>query len=513
MLNRRQFTMGSAALLAACGLPLNAVLAQSDTAFDFDSVIAQAKKLAAQPYKAPVTPDAAVLNQIDYDAYQQVRFKAHQALFAGNANALPVQLFFMGKLFQQPVAVFAVQNNKARAVEFSKDMFDIPSNHPAQQLKQGGFAGFRVMNDASGSRDWLAFLGASYFRTAGVDDQYGLSARAIAIDTGLPTPEEFPRFSSFWLEPMADGITVYGLLEGESVAGAYKMVFNRDETLSTHIEAHVFARRTINALGLAPLSSMYWYGERDRNTGIDWRPEIHDSDALVMHTGAGERICRPLQNPHRVTTSAFADNNPRGFGLVQRDRNFENYQDDGVFYNKRPSVYIQPQGDWGEGAVHLLEIPTDDEIHDNIALYWRPKTALAAGSSAVYRYTMHWARTDPVVTGLGHVISTRVGRGGIPGHVRPAGVFKVSIDFDFGTAAPERTRLQPVVTAPAPAVISNAYALPVEGQPSRARLVFDIAGAPRPEPTLVRAFLRDATGGALTETCLLPFVPPVLNKG
>ena len=284
------------------------------------------------------------------------------------------------------------------------------------------------------------------------------------------------------------------------------MTFAFENQIVTDIECRLYPRRRIDALGLAPLSSMYWFSEADRRSGVDWRPEIHDSDGLSMHTGAGERIWRPLVNPRRITTSTFSDpRTPRGFGLIQRDRNFDNYQDDGVFYEKRPSVYIEPLNDWGAGAVHLLEIPTDDEIHDNIAVYYRPQTPLEPGRAYTYRYRITWGRTDPLPE-LGHVISTRIGRGGVPGQPRPAGVHKIAVDFAFPGVAPARGSFAPAVSA-ARGSVSNVYAVPIEGHPGRARALFDLSDLPDDaEATELRMYLRGNDGRALSETWLYPFI-------
>ena len=280
----------------------------------------------------------------------------------------------------------------------------------------GGFAGFRVMDPAPAKTDWLAFQGASYFRTSGVQGQYGLSARGIAIDTAMPQPEEFPDFTAFYLErPVGDRITLYALLDGPSLTGVYRFVCTRAKPVLTEVHAELFARQDIGRLGVAPLTSMFWYGENNRRRSADWRPEIHDSDGLALWTGAGERLWRVIENPPLVMTSSFVDFNPRGFGLSQRDRNFENYQDDGAFYDRRPSVWVQPLGDWGEGAVQLVEIPTDDEIHDNLVAYWTPKEPVRGGSAWTFDYRLYWGDDEPFIPEVGRVRHTWRGRHGIPG--------------------------------------------------------------------------------------------------
>lgn len=244
--------------------------------------------------------------------------------------------------------------------------------------------------------DWVAFLGASYFRTIGAQGQYGLSARGIALDTAVAGPEEFPMFREFYLEPAAstDAPMRISLLNGPGITGAYRFDLHRETGVVMEVDCRLFLRRDVMRLGIAPLTSMFWFGEHGRGRELDWRPEIHDSDGLAIWNGAGERIWRPLRNPPYPTAAAFVDFNPRGFGFMQRDRNFDNYLD-GVLYDRRPSLWIEPLGDWGEGSVQLVELPTDDEIHDNMVAMWVPAGAAKKGAEYSFRYRMHWLADEP----------------------------------------------------------------------------------------------------------------------
>jgi glucans biosynthesis protein len=244
-------------------------------------------------------------------------------------------------------------------------------------------------------------------------------------------PEEFPDFTHVWLEtpqPGAEYVVVYALLSGPSVAGAYRFRMHRGKGVTMEIETALYLRKDIERLCISPLTSMYWYSETAKSTAVDWRPEVHDSDGLALWTGTGERAWRPLNNPHRTTASAFMDENPRGFGLLQRDREVGHYLD-GVFYERRPSLWVETQGDWGKGAVQLIEIPTDDEIHDNIVAMWVPTAPAKAGASFEFRYKLHWLADEPFPPALGRVVATRLGNGGQPGTVRPRGVRKFMVEF------------------------------------------------------------------------------------
>lgn len=523
-LNRRQFAslVGSAVFAGAWFRGLTQApaataskgpLLASAQPFSFDRLTERAESLARAPHKPVPAVASEILEKIDYDAYQAIKYRRDQTLDVAHDSRLPAQLFHMGKGFREPVRIFLANDGEAREVIYRSALFDIPPDHPARALPDGlGFAGFRIMGPDLAT-DWLAFLGASYFRSSGPFNQYGLSARALAIDTGLATPEEFPRFSEFYLSAASRGpLIVEALLESPSVTGAYRFAIERlTDTREVHsvvmdIEARLFARKDINRLGIAPFSSMFWYGESSRKQAADWRPEIHDSDGLALHLGNGERLWRPLNNPPTVMTNAFRDKNPKGFGLLQRDRDFVHYLDDGVFYERRASTWVEPLHDWGEGAVHLLEIPTDDEIHDNIAAYWCPAGVMKAGEARTYRYRLSWLDDIPFPHTLARATNTWTGLGGRPGHKRPAGVRKFVIDFQGKPfAGLGRNDGVELVVTPSRGKLGTSYNHPVVDQRERWRAVFDLEASGR-EPVDIRAFLR-RNGQPLTETWIYQFFP------
>lgn len=487
--------------------------------FSFEVLQSRAAESARAPWQAPAIRHADILNRIDYDRFQQIKFRPEASLQLDRNGRAPVQLFHLQQLFREPVQVHLVEDGQAREVYYRPALFATPDDHPARALPPDtGFSGFRVMN-ADLATDWLAFLGASYFRSSGPYNQYGLSARGLAVDIGLPTAEEFPRFTAFWLEAGRDAngpgraqVIVYALLDSPSVTGAYRFATEKTtDTRDIHrvvmtVEAVLFPRRDIARVGIAPFSSMFWYGEGSRKRAADWRPEIHDSDGLAILTGAKEHIWRPLANPRRVVTSAFADRNPKGFGLMQRDRDFVHYLDDGVFYERRPSTWVEPLDAWGEGAVHLLEIPTDDETMDNIAAYWCPASGLKSGQPSRWRYRLSWLDDVALPDAFGRATATWTGLGGRPGFQRPDGVRKYVIDWQ-GRVFAGLTRndgVEIVVTA-SRGTISNAYTHPVVDQRERWRSFFDIdvGGS---DPVDLRVFLR-RNGTALTETWIGQYFP------
>ena len=519
-LTRRQLIVAGASLaLPAIGttvIPRRAVAEAGPSfgqpqPFDFAGLRKTAKALAGKAYVAPKQAPA-IVDKIDFDEAQKIKYRAEKALFTGGGAPFPVRLFHVDKFNQLGVKIYVISGTTAREVIYSPQDFEYGNPALAAQLPPDlGFSGFRVMDGPESKIDWLAFQGASYFRSAGQDNQYGASARGIAVNTTASTKEEFPRFSHFWLaepDPHQQAITIYSLLQGPSLTGAYRISAEKQTGAIMQIEADLFIRNDIAQLGIAPLTSMYWYGENDRHKATDWRPEIHDSDGLAMWTGKGERIWRPLIDPPTVLTNSFLDDHPRGFGLMQRDRSFSDYEDDGAFYNRRPSIWVLPIGEWGPGAVQLVEIPTDDEIHDNVVAYWKPKGEVKAGNNLKFAYKLYWQNDNPhPPTDVARVTSTRIGRGGVPGKPAPTDkdTWKFVIDFMGGPLTGMKARYdnKPIENV-SRGKVTNGYVVKVVGT-ERWRAAFDVY-APGKQQIDLRCFLQlgDKT---LTETWLYQFYP------
>ncbi|MGH7872017.1 MAG: glucan biosynthesis protein, partial [Candidatus Binatia bacterium] len=389
-MHRRDF-LKSAAILVAAPLSTAALLQESSAnpnasrtlqPFDYAWLKGYARSLSCNPYQPEKTALPTTLTMLDYDGYQAIRFRADRAQWAKQDLDFRVQFFHRGPMFKEPVRLHEIVDGRAREIVYHPAMFDFrKAGVDVGTLPNDlGFAGFRVQFHTDWAADVAAFLGASYFRAVGGDyRQYGISARGLAIDTALDQGEEFPRFTSFWLERPAHNsprLTVYALLDSPSVAGAYRFDILPGGTLTMDVDAALYPRKRIERLGIAPLTSMYRHGENDRRMADDWRPEVHDSDGLSLLTGNGEWIWRPLVNPAGIRVNSYFDNNPRGFGLLQRDRNFDHYQDDGVYYERRPSLWVEPKpisgGAWGRGSVQLVELPAADETYDNIVAFWNP---------------------------------------------------------------------------------------------------------------------------------------------
>lgn len=501
MLSRRDSLAGFAVTIAAfaaeCALGAPTRRAEGEP-FSWEGLKQLATLIAAKPWQAP--SPAAGADIIDFDEVNRIGYRAARALWAGDGNH-ETRLFPLNRFAPYPVSISVVEGGRARPFTFSPDLFEVkPDARGVKPRLARGFAGFRLMNDG-GIGDWLAFQGASYFRSAGALDQYGISARGLAINTGIHGQEEFPMFTHFWLERgPGDALTVYALLEGPSVAGAYRFINRRTEAGPTQeISAAIRLRRDVARLGLAPLTSMFWYGESNRSAAVDWRPEIHDSDGLALFTGAGERIWRPLTNPARPAINSFADRGPRGFGLLQRDRDFSHYQDDGAFYEKRPNLWVEPRSDWGEGAVMLYEIPTRREIEDNIVAFWTPAAPARAGNRYDLDYRLSWSATDPAPRAA--AVDCWTGTAGPPGLEPVPGARRLVVDFAGEPLAGLKrdSGVEPIVSVQGGKAIAT-HAYPVVGVPSRWRLIVDVAGAGA-EPAIVRAYLKRGPD-ALTETLI-----------
>lgn len=505
---RRQAVAGMAALpllLAFGEAAALAAPARHGQPFSWDALRQLAAERAKAAWHAPQPAPGTA--SIDFDEVGRIAFRADHALWRGDGDH-ETRFFPLHRFANMPVEIARVEKGMAYPIAFAREMFDVAPDDKGRRFRLAeGFAGFRLMN-ASGRGDWLAFQGASYFRSAGALDQYGLSARGLAIDTGIDGREEFPVFTRFWLERgPADAMTVYALLEGPSVTGAYRFVCRKAADGPVQdVSATLFLRKDVERLGLAPLTSMFWYGEGNRAAAIDWRPEIHDSDGLALHTGTGERLWRPLTNPSAPTISSYTDRNPRGFGLLQRDRTFAHYQDDGAFYEKRPNLWVEPKGDWGAGAVVLYEIPTRREIEDNIVAFWTPAGATKAGSRFDIAYRLSWSGSDPAPTGLARVTDCWTGVAGRPGHEPTPGARRLVADFvgDGLNGLDRESGVEAVVSVDAGTILAT-YAYPVVGEAARWRLIVDVAHKDG-RPSDLRAYLKRGHD-ALSETLLYLLSP------
>lgn len=516
ILSRRSLLEGFA-LLAASPALAQPSGQPAPNPFRYEDVIRRARELAATAYEAPAAALPEPLNRLDFDAYRDIRFRPERALLASGGGPFRLQLFHLGFLYQRPVTVNVIRDGVPTPVAYQPQLFDYGRTRIDRTLPVNlGFAGFRLhypLNDPRVLDELVAFLGSSYFRFLGREQRYGLSARGIAVNAGGAEPEEFPHFREFWVEAppagAAERALVYALLDGPSLAGAYRFDIHPAAETAIDVTATLFPRRTMASIGLAPLTSMYFVGENDRRRVDSFRPEVHDSDGLLMHTGAGEWIWRPLHNPARKLVSAFMDANPRGFGLLQRDRRFESYQDLEAFYHQRPGYWVEPAGAWGEGHVELLELPTDNETADNVVAYWQPRNPYEPGQEIAFGYRIRAVSASEAMHPGGQVANTFAAPAKASGSADPGDPLtrRFMIDFVGGNLAyylPDPNQVQAVPSASTGRIV-NTFVVPNE-HTGGFRAAFDVK-LDSGQSTDLRAYLK-AGNKALTETWTFPWTAP-----
>jgi glucans biosynthesis protein len=392
--------------------------AESSGEFTIQNVIEEAKRLAKKPYQVEsLAPD--FLLKIGYDDWRDIRFDPSRALWANQKIPFTVQFFHPGLYYDRTVVINTVDARGVHPVPFSPDLFDYGRNDFKDKIPANlGFAGFRIhhpINTPDYHDEVAVFAGASYLRAVAKNMSYGMSARGLAIDTALNTGEEFPIFKKFWIvkpSPGAKKLTIFALLDSPSLTGAYRYVITPGKETTMDVTSRLFMRKPVQKLGIAPLTSMFFYGENDKHRSIeDFRPEVHDSDGLIIANRNGEWIWRPLTNPRSLQINTFQCPDPVGFGLIQRDLDFDHYQDLEARYENRPSVWVSAVGKWGEGRVELIQIPSDKEIHDNIVAFWVPSRLPEGGQPIWFSYKMSWY--FPVVQRPpgGRVVATRIAKG------------------------------------------------------------------------------------------------------
>jgi glucans biosynthesis protein len=398
--------------LLACA---NSISAAED--FSFDALCAKARKMAAAPYPAPKLELADFWKNLSYDQHRDIRFQMDQGLWAAQKGPFSIDFFHPGWTAKKMVTIHEVNDGKSTALKFDPSLFDYGKQvGTAGAPPPPGYAGWRArthLNTADYMDEFLVFMGASYFRAIPKDAPYGLSARGLSINSGIPgVSEEFPDFSEFYLEkPTANSKTlkVSALLTGESVAGAYQFTITPGPETIVDVLAEITLRRPVKQLGIAPFSSMFWFGEGTHPRPYDFRPEVHDSDGLLMELGSGNLHYRPLETTKdQFRHCVFTLENPRSWSLLQRDRSFASYQDPEALYHNRPSVRVEPIEGFDLGKLHLIEMPTRDETDDNVILLWEPQPALEVGKTTRFQYRLRWMR-DPAPSGIFTVRATRAG--------------------------------------------------------------------------------------------------------
>ena len=482
-------------------------------AWSLEDVAGLARQHAQTSFQAAPATVPAELAKLDYDGYRDIRFNRDSALWGGKQLPYEANFFHVGP-HGDSVRIHEITPEGVKPVPYDPSKFNFGKNKVAPEswgdLGYGGLRAFSNLNSATYKDELIVFLGASYFRALGAGQRYGLSARGLAVNTVGAGPEEFPRFTDFWLEQPAPGaqqLTVFALMDSQHLTGAYRFDIKPGEQTITEVHARIFMRASespVATLGLAPLTSMFFFGENQPRPG-DFRPKVHDSDGLMIATGEGEWLWRPLQNPASPLVTSFAMKSLKGFGLMQRDRAFNSYEDTEARYELRPSAWVTPLGEWGAGRVELLQFATPDETHDNVAAYWVPEKMPVPGQSFDLAYQIAWQGKNQQLPPNGWVTQSRRGTGysklGAEGLSQ-----QIQFVIDFSgpalSALPEDAKVEAIVTASANARVTEslAYRNPATGAWRMTLRVQRLNNSSQPaQPIELRAFLQH-DNNTLTET-------------
>lgn len=485
--------------------------------FGLTQVAAKARQLSQKAYQKPHEVSQKFQN-LSFDQWNGIRFKSDAQLWP-NAN-FNIRFRPAGYLYKYPIRISVINAQGVHPVHFSPQMFQYSSKQLGTDLpKDLGFAGFDVLyplqkadtNPQAGqsgkgkrprdkkipSNEVLSFLGATYFRARAANQVLGLSARGLAIDTATNSGEEFPYFKHFWLARPGrndHGMVIYALLDSPSITGAYRFSVEPGAPTRMNVRAVLYPRTSIQKLGLAPLTSMYLYGEgRKRPQGYLY-PAVHDSDGLLLETQDQHWIWRPLRDPDSLSDNGFYIQDPHGFGLMQRDRNSNHYPVIPGPYSRRPSAWVQIHGKWGKGRVELVEIPSPNENNDNISAFWVPDQSPPPHKPLHINYTIYWQGEHPPRSPVGRVVATHINA---PGSGKATHQF--AIDFSGGplNGIKSASQLKTVIEAGDNGKITDSH-LERDKLTGTWRLLFSVEST-NGKPVQLRAYLaQDKT--QLTET-------------
>lgn len=500
--------------LSITGLVLFSLNVWAAKVMTYEDVVKQARDAASSSYKPPKSVPK-FLRELTYDQYQNIRFDPEKSLWQENSSRFQIMLVPPGLFYNHAVKIHVIENGSSNSLSFDRQLFDVADEELARRIPNDlGYAGFKLTYPLEGpdsQNQFLVFAGASYFRGVGAENAWGISARGIALDTGLPQGEEFPSFTEYWLKrptTQASEMVIYALLDGPRITGAYQFTVHPSDQLLVNVKTTLFARKEVDLLGIAPLTSMFFYGENTSRPHGEWRTQVHDSDGLLIHNGgSGEWLWRPLINPKHLEMDYFNTENVKGFGLLQRDTQFADYQDLGARYHQRPSTWVDPEGDWGKGKVVLVQLPTEMETNDNIVAFWTPEVPLKKKTPLTLSYNLRFGDKHLANTRMGQAINTFVGDGNLVGGGNERGAYRVIVDFagaDLAKISPSE-HVSASITALQETEVLEYY---VEyNEPLKAWRLSMLVKPQHDESLALRAFLL-LEGKALTETWTYR-LPPV----
>ena len=507
-------SLGATALAGVAGLPraeaqaptpqaaIQAALGEGQR-FDPAVLADVARQLARRPFVPPPNDLPDPLANLSYEQYISIKALQPSLIWGGEGRGIAVEPLHRGFVFNNAVGLYLIEDGAVRRVAYDRSRFDFGRLNVPPNLGDVGFSGFKLYSTFGNGQplDFAIIQGATFFRALARGQNYGAVARALTLKPAEVRGEEFPIFRAFWLErptPGSNAILIHGLVDSESTTGTVRMTFRPGDMTIVDVETTLFPRVNLEHVGLGGMASTYLFGANDRRQIDDVRSAVYESSGLQMLNGQGEWLWRPLHNPETLQISLFVDTAPKGFGLLQRDRAFEAFHDDDQRFERRPSLWVEPLGDWGQGAVQLLEIPSDSEINDNVLAYWRPRAPMAAGSEVSLAYRQYWCWTPPERPPFATVVDTRIGRGSGGRRRR----FQVDFAGDlFGGNLPPD--LKPALTV-GPGLIQNLRVWPY---PERkvVRVAFELD--PGNENACEMRLLLEAGGRPLSETWLYRWTP------
>ena len=471
--------------------------------FDFAMVVDAARALAKKPFKAPAAPLPDPFANLGYDQYVAIRNRPEGRIWGGENIGFALEPLHRGFLFSAPMALNVVENGVPRRLVYRAGDYDFGRLAVAPNMPDIGFSGFRVLKprDDGQSSEVAVFQGASFFRALATGQNLGVMARGLAVRTADTRGEEFPMFREMWIERptlAANALVIHGLLDSESLTGAYRLTLRPGDATIIDTECTLFPRVAVDHIGLGAMQGTFLLGPVDRRRTDDIRPMVSEFQGLRMLTGRGEWLWRPVSNRETLQVSSFMDDNPAGFGFLQKDRDFDHFQDDDQHWEMRPSLWIEPIGEWGQGSVNLVEIPSESEVNQNVVAYWRPKTALAANSETSLAYRQFWCWSPPNRPPLASVSTTRTGKiGGTSSAQLRRRRFLVEFTSDaFGEAKPPE--LAPNLTVTPGSIISVRTFISRARKTCRVLFDFDPGSEVLSEMRLVL----EADGKPISETWL-----------
>lgn len=473
-------------------------------AFGVDELLDTARALAKRPYVAPPNDLPEAWASLPRERYAAIRANPNSFLFRGEDRGVAIEPLHRGFVFTRPVQIYVIEDGKMRRLPYDPSAFDFGRTTPPPAGVDLAFSGLRIFGDAidGQNREVAIFQGGTFFRAMARAQNYGVTARALALRLADSRGEETPFFRALWIErpPVgAKAVNLYGLIDSESAAGAFVATVRPGDVTIIDSQLTLFARQALDNVGVGVMSAMYLFGPNERRSQDDIRPAVYEASGLKMIRGNEESVWRPLVNPQNLQISIFGDENPRGFGLLQRSRDQAWFQDDDQRLERRPSLWVEPIGDWGAGAMQLVEIPSDSEVNKNIVAYWRPKAPMAAGGEMTFAFRQFWWWWPPERTKVAIVTQTRTGKGS-SGRRR-----RFAVDFAGDALADARATVEmaPSISA-SPGAISNVRVMPYPERKA-CRVTFELD--PGNESMCELRLVLEGGGQPLTETWLYRWTP------